>query len=179
DARGGAGGEPARRARARDRGGRRRAHLQRPRGGPVPGAALGAHPARRREPAQGPGAALGPQRHPPHRPPQRRPQRGRGRRPPPRRPRRGRGRGPPRQTGRLVLEPALIALGVTLLRLAGELGHWSERWFSTETGSIVPRGTSWVFGITWLAAPFGIYFAARLARAGEAAARPARGPGPA
>ena len=80
----------------------------------------------------------------------------------------------PRQTGRLVLEPALIALGVTLLRLAGELGHWSERWFSTETGSIVPRGTSWVFGITWLAAPFGIYFAARLARAGEASARPAR-----
>ena len=73
-----------------------------------------------------------------------------------------------------MLPPALIALAVTLLRLAGELGHWSERWFSPETGGIVPRGASWLFGITWLAAPFGAYFALRLARAGEGPRRPGR-----
>ena len=78
------------------------------------------------------------------------------------------------ETLRLVLGPSLIALAVTLLRLAGELGHWSERWFSPETGGIIPRGTSWLFGITWLAAPFGAYFAIRLARAGEGTLRPWR-----
>jgi hypothetical protein len=79
-----------------------------------------------------------------------------------------------RETLRLVLGPSLIALAVTLLRVAGELGHWSERWFSPETGGIIPRGTSWLFGITWLAAPFGAYFAIRLARAGEGTLRPWR-----
>jgi len=79
-----------------------------------------------------------------------------------------------RETLGLVLGPSLIALAVTLLRLAGELGHWSDRWFSPETGGIVPRGPSWLFGITWLAAPFGAYFAIRLARAGEGTLRPWR-----
>jgi hypothetical protein len=79
-----------------------------------------------------------------------------------------------RETLRLVLGPSLIALAVTLLRVAGELGRWSERWFSPETGGIIPRGTSWLFGITWLAAPFGAYFAIRLARAGEGTLRPWR-----
>jgi hypothetical protein len=73
-----------------------------------------------------------------------------------------------------VLPPALIALAITLLRLAGELGHWSERWFSSETGGIIPQGASWLFGITWLAAPFGAYFALKLARAGEGPRRPWR-----
>ena len=67
---------------------------------------------------------------------------------------------------RLISIPAIISLGVTLLRLTGELRHWSERWFSRETGGIDPHGMSWLIGITWLAVPFGICFALRLARAG-------------
>ncbi len=68
---------------------------------------------------------------------------------------------------RMILVPGIITLAVTLLRLSGELGHWSERWFSTETGGIVPRGVSWFFGITWLAAVFGAYFAWRLSRTAQ------------
>lgn len=85
-----------------------------------------------------------------------------------RRPRRG------RCLLRLVAPPALVALAVTLLRLAGERGHWSERWFSPATGGIVPQGVSWILGITWLAAPFGAYFALRLTRAGQGPRRPWR-----
>jgi len=79
-----------------------------------------------------------------------------------------------RDTLRLVRGPSLIALGVTLLRLVGERGHWSERWFSPATGGIVPQGMSWLFGITWLAIPFGAYFGLRLTRAGEGPLRPWR-----
>ncbi len=68
---------------------------------------------------------------------------------------------------RLILVPAVITLAVTVLRLTGELRHWSGEWFSTETGGIIPSGTSWIVGITWLAAIFGVYFAARLVRAGQ------------
>ena len=68
---------------------------------------------------------------------------------------------------RSALPPALIALAVTLLRLAGELRGWSETWFSRATGGLVPASAvSWVVGITWLALPFGAWFAWRLARAG-------------
>jgi hypothetical protein len=70
-------------------------------------------------------------------------------------------------TLKLIFVPTLISLAMTLLRLCGELQHWSEKWFSTDTGGITPSGMSWVFGITWLAFPFGIYFAWRLASAGE------------
>jgi hypothetical protein len=80
----------------------------------------------------------------------------------------------PRDTLRLVAGPSLVALGVTLLRLIGERGHWSERWFSPATGGIVPHGTTWLFGITWLAIPFGAYFGLKLARAGEGPLRPGR-----
>jgi len=79
-----------------------------------------------------------------------------------------------RDTLRLIRGPSLVALGVTLLRLIGERGHWSERWFSPATGGIVPQGMSWLFGITWLAIPFGAYFGLRLARAGEGPLRPWR-----
>ena len=72
----------------------------------------------------------------------------------------------PRSILRLIWIPAIISLGVTLLRLTGELRHWSERWFSRETGGTDPHGMSWLIGITWLAVPFGVYFALRLARAG-------------
>jgi hypothetical protein len=68
---------------------------------------------------------------------------------------------------RLVAVPALISLGVTLLRLIGERRHWSPAWFSPATGGIVPSGMSWLVGITWLAVPFGAWFAWRLLAAGD------------
>src|SRR4030095_9791614 len=73
---------------------------------------------------------------------------------------------------RLVLVPSIISVCVTLLRLAGELGHWSERWFSTETGGCIPSGVmSWVVGIRWLPIPFGAYFAVKLLRDGYGPAK--------
>jgi hypothetical protein len=60
----------------------------------------------------------------------------------------------------LILVPALISLGVTLLRLVGELQHWPAAWFTTDMGA------SFV-AIVWLAPVFGIYFALRLAANGE------------
>ena len=62
----------------------------------------------------------------------------------------------------LILVPAIISLGVTLLRLVGELQHWSKTYFNSDAG-----GPGAVIGITWLAPIFGIYFAIRLAAAGE------------
>ncbi len=68
---------------------------------------------------------------------------------------------------RTALPPALVALVMTLLRLAGELRGWSETWFSRATGGLVPASAlSWIVGITWLALPFGAWFAWRLARSG-------------
>jgi hypothetical protein len=72
-----------------------------------------------------------------------------------------------KQTLRIVAVPVLISVAVTLLRLAGELGHWSVAWFSSATGGILPTGWSWVVGITWLPALFGPYFAYRLWDAGH------------
>lgn len=63
---------------------------------------------------------------------------------------------------RLIVIPGLITLAVTLLRLAGELQHWSSRWFSAT-----PYGAGTLVGITWLVPVFGIYFELKLARAGE------------
>ncbi len=61
---------------------------------------------------------------------------------------------------RLVFLPGLITLGVTVLRLVGELQQWSEAFFNrTMGGSLV--------GITWLPPIFGIYFALKLARLGR------------
>jgi hypothetical protein len=71
------------------------------------------------------------------------------------------------KTFQLILFPALISLAVTLLRLFGELGHWSEKWFEPVTRGILPSAAGWVFGITWLAIPFGIYFALRLQSQGQ------------
>ena len=68
---------------------------------------------------------------------------------------------------RLILVPALISLAVTVLRTMGEVSHWSVRWFEPVTRGILPSPFGWVFGITWLAAPFGIYFALRLSRMGH------------
>jgi hypothetical protein len=75
---------------------------------------------------------------------------------------------------RMIFVPSLLALAVTLLRLAGELRHWSPRWFDTEGAGITPSGWSWLIGISWLAVPFGAYFAARLIRAGQGPASAVR-----
>ncbi len=74
-----------------------------------------------------------------------------------------------REAFRLALPPALVALAVTLLRLGGELRGWSEAWFSRATSGLVPSGAfSWLVGITWLALPFGAWFAWRILRSGGA-----------
>lgn len=64
--------------------------------------------------------------------------------------------------GRLILVPALITLAVTLIRLVGELSHWSPSLFNRE-----PGGPGALVGIVWLIPVFGAWFAVRLARAGE------------
>jgi hypothetical protein len=67
----------------------------------------------------------------------------------------------PAAAGRLVLVPALITLAVTVLRLVGELQHWSESFFNrTMGGSLI--------GITWLPPFVGVYFALKLAQSGNA-----------
>jgi hypothetical protein len=58
--------------------------------------------------------------------------------------------------------PAVATLGVTLLRLAGELMEWSPRLFSRVAG-----GGLAVVGITWLIPVFGFYFGYRLGRSGR------------
>jgi hypothetical protein len=67
----------------------------------------------------------------------------------------------PVSIGRLVLVSGLITLGVTVLRLVGELQHWSKVWFNPE-----PGGGFAPIGIVWLPIVFGIYFALKLAGAG-------------
>jgi len=63
---------------------------------------------------------------------------------------------------RLIVVPAVITLAVTLLRLVGELRHWSPTLFSREAG-----GAGALVGIVWLVPIFGIYFAIRLNKAGQ------------
>jgi hypothetical protein len=64
---------------------------------------------------------------------------------------------------KLVAAAALITLAVTLLRLVGELLGWSRALFSPEAG-----GGGSPVGIVWLVPVFGIYFAWRLVKAGQA-----------
>jgi hypothetical protein len=68
---------------------------------------------------------------------------------------------------RRIIVPAIITLAVTILRLIGELRHWSPDWFSPDTGGPFPSGISWIIGITWLAGVFGIYFCIQLIRSGK------------
>ncbi len=65
-------------------------------------------------------------------------------------------------TKKLILVPAVITLAVSLLRLLGELNHWSTRLFNPA-----PGGGGAIVGIAWLVLVFGIYFALKLAAAGE------------
>ncbi len=62
----------------------------------------------------------------------------------------------------LILVPAVISLGVTLLRLVGELQNWSPMLFDASAG-----GGGALVGISWLVPVFGIYFAWKLAKSGD------------
>lgn len=66
----------------------------------------------------------------------------------------------------LILVPAAITLAVTILRVVGELQHWSPRLFNSSAG-----GGGALVGIWWLPIIFGPYFALKLAGAGEGPAR--------
>jgi hypothetical protein len=63
---------------------------------------------------------------------------------------------------RLILIPSVITLVVTLLRVMGELRHWSPTLFNSS-----PGGGGALIGITWLVPIFGIYFALKLSGAGQ------------
>ena len=65
-------------------------------------------------------------------------------------------------TRKLVFWPAVVTLAVTLLRLTGELLHWSPSLFNPA-----PGGGGALVGISWLPPVFGILFAIQLARAGH------------
>ncbi len=69
----------------------------------------------------------------------------------------------------LVLVPGVITLAITVLRLVGELQHWSPRFFSTAAG-----GAGAIVGISWLPPLFGVWFALKLVRAGAGPERPGR-----
>ena len=62
----------------------------------------------------------------------------------------------------LILVPSIITLVITLLRITGELRHWSPTLFNRSAG-----GGGALVGITWLALVFGVYFALRLASDGN------------
>jgi hypothetical protein len=62
----------------------------------------------------------------------------------------------------LIAIPALITLGVTILRLVGEIEQWPKPWFSAAAG-----GGGAIVGISWLPIIFGPYFALKLAGAGD------------
>jgi len=66
---------------------------------------------------------------------------------------------------KLILVPALITLAVTLLRLTGELMHWSKALFNPAAG-----GGGAIVGIAWLVPVFGLYFGLKMAGAGLAPA---------
>ena len=70
---------------------------------------------------------------------------------------------------RLIFIPSVITLAITVLRLVGELQHWSETLFNPE-----PGGPGSIIGITWLAPIFGVYFALKLSGAGAGPASAGR-----
>lgn len=69
----------------------------------------------------------------------------------------------------LIKVPAIVTLAVTILRLVGELEHWSSALFDPQAG-----GGNAIIGITWLAPLFGMYFAVKLVRAGHGPASTGR-----
>src|SRR3989475_3681462 len=69
----------------------------------------------------------------------------------------------------LILFPAIITLAVTLLRLVGELEHWSPVLFNRNAG-----GGGALVAIAWLPIIFGTYFALKLSSSGEGPASAAK-----
>jgi len=69
----------------------------------------------------------------------------------------------------LILIPSLITLGVTVLRLVGELQNWSPALFNKSAG-----GGGALVGISWLIVVFAFYFGWRLTREGDGAASPGK-----
>src|SRR4030095_4240284 len=63
---------------------------------------------------------------------------------------------------RIILVPSVITLVITLLRITGELRHWSPKMFNRSAG-----GGGALVGITWLVLIFGVYFALKLASDGK------------
>ncbi len=63
---------------------------------------------------------------------------------------------------KLILIPSVITLAITILRLVGELQHWSQVFFRSSAG-----GAGAIVGIAWLPLLFGPYFSVKLAGAGE------------
>ena len=59
---------------------------------------------------------------------------------------------------RIVLVPSLIAIGVTLARLTGELQHWPRPLVNPDVCGKA------ILGVIWLVPIFGLYFAAKLWR---------------
>jgi hypothetical protein len=68
--------------------------------------------------------------------------------------------------------PVLLTLGVTLLRLVGELRGWSPTWFGRVAG-----GGLAIMGIAWLAPIVGAWLGYRLGRAGLSPTSLVRGAG--
>ena len=62
---------------------------------------------------------------------------------------------------KLILVPSLITLGVTILRVVGELNNWAAALFGKGAG-----GGGAIVGISWLPFIFGVYFALKLVGAG-------------
>jgi hypothetical protein len=62
----------------------------------------------------------------------------------------------------LVLWPAIITLGITLLRVFGELQGWAPALFNRTAG-----GGGALIGISWLPILLGPYFAFKLAKSGK------------
>lgn len=73
---------------------------------------------------------------------------------------------PPLCIGKLILIPSVVTLGVTVLRLIGELQGWSPILFGTAAG-----GGGAIVGISWLPLIFGPFFAVKLAGAERGPAR--------
>ena len=70
---------------------------------------------------------------------------------------------------RLILVPSVITLVITLLRITGELRHWSPTLFNSS-----PGGGGALVGITWLVLIFGVYFALKLSSDGKGPASTGR-----
>jgi hypothetical protein len=62
----------------------------------------------------------------------------------------------------MILVPALVTLAITVVRLFGELQHWSPLFFSRVAG-----GGFGLVGISWLIPILGIYFALKLRNEGS------------